>query len=356
MIKKLHFVYAFPELKPKLIRLNSFLSKIFNYSVKDRVFQSRNWPSPVQAPLSISYNICKAFSKDYDVYIYDINDNRDLILGDNDVFLGHAWPDFKDYKSGNNYWKTFDPNNITNKVILRYPNDPRVKVIMPFNHSLEQNGWLEPLLPKIHTLIGISGDYWVKNISKFPFFDKLNHFRQLNMSLDKKDYPLLKRKFNKKEERRFLYIGRVSKEKNIELLEELALLNGFKGAYISDGEGIKGWDKLSDFRRLTPDYVQTLVNEFDFFVTTSTYDAQATTVLEAMAWGFMILCTEQTGYSHESMFLLDLHDSEFNRSLIKYIQNVDEEVLYSYQKINLELLDTKYSWNKFNRDLAAILN
>lgn len=356
MKKNLHFVYAFPDLKNPWKRIDSLLSKLFGFNLKEKYFSLRNWPKPIQAPLSISFNVCKSFSEQYNVFVYDIHDNRDLFLGNNDIFLGHAWPDFKDYKSGNNYWKTFDPDNITNKVILRYPNDPRVNIIMPFNHSMEQNGWLEPLLDKIHTFIGIAGDYWVNNLPNFPLATKINNFNQLNMAINRNDYPLLKISFNKKNNRKYLYIGRVSKEKNIEFLEKMALTPDFIGGYISDGNYIKGWKKISDFRSLTPDYVQSLVREYDFFVTASTYDAQATTILEAMSWGFMILCTEQSGYSHDSMFLLDINDFELNKSLLDSIQNLDDKVFFEKQDINLNLLDTKYSWGKFNKDLHNVIN
>lgn len=354
MKKNLHFVYSFPNLKGHLHRIE-YLAKRVNLSLKERCYLSLNWPQPIQAPFSISYNICNSLSKFYNLRLYDIHDTRDLQLGENDIFLGHAWPDFKHLKAGNNAWTTYDPNQIVNKVILKYPNDPRVKIIGPFNHSMEQTAWLGPLFEKMSTFIGIAGDYWFENLSHYPLSSKIGNFQHLNMAIDQRDYPLLKKEFNNKGKRKFLYIGRLSKEKNLQLLEDLAKNNNFEGGYISDGDGLKGWKKLSDFRKLTPEYMKTIIKDYDVFVSASNFDAQATTVLEAMCWGLMILCTKESGYCHESMFLLDLENETFNNQQIYNIQERDNNEFIKYQLQNLTLIKTKYSWNRFNLKLNKIL-
>ena len=197
MKKNLHFVYSLPDLKGYL-RGIEYLAKQVNASLKGSYYSSLDWPRPIQAPFSISYNICKDLSKFYNLRLYNIQDTRDLNLGKNDIFLGHAWPDFKHMESGNNAWRTYDPNQITNKVILKYPNDSRVNIMGPFNHSLEQTAWMEPLYEKMSTFIGISGDYWFDNLSDYPLSSKIANFQHLNMAINQKDYPLLKSKFSEK--------------------------------------------------------------------------------------------------------------------------------------------------------------
>ena len=356
MKKKLHLVYAIPKISKKWSLLNRIVRKLTGNELYYYSYKFLDWNSPISAPYSITFNICKKLNRKFKIRLYSIFDNRNLILNNNDLFLGHPWPDFKDYQNGNNSWKSYDTNQITNKLILKYPNDKRVFIICPFNHSLEQIGWIEPLLSNISNFVALSGDIWVNTFKDFPLFEKFKNVYNINMSLDQKHYPFIKKDFNKKGERKFLYIGRLSKEKNIKLLEQLASrIENFKGGFISDGDLIKGWHKISAFTDLNPEFMKKIALEYDVFINASDFDAQATTILEAMSWGFMILCTNQTGYIHDSIFELKLHDEIFNINIIHKIQNMDDLNLKKIQNTNLNLLKNKYSWNVFSDKLQSIL-
>ncbi len=288
--------------------------------------------------------------------MYDVSERGELRLSSDDIFIGHAWPDFNTKTTAKNKWSTFDPEQITNSVVLRYPNDERVFMIGPFNTDADQIGWSLPLLAKTKNFIGICGDRWVRDLEDvFPVFRQCQ-FHHLNMALDPRQYPMVKRKFNPKGKRKFLYVGRVSQEKGTDMLAELASRSpGFHCGYISSGR-INSCVKIADQAIFTVDYVKNLVNEYDYFLSFSTYDAQATTVLEAMSWGLGIACTPESGYEHESIFELSTADLAHNLKAVETMQSIDEERLTNMQKANLQLLNQKYSWDIFRDKLIKIIN
>ncbi|HEU4470472.1 MAG TPA: glycosyltransferase [Flavisolibacter sp.] len=294
--------------------------------------------------------------KHYEIRLYDVYENSDIVLGENDKFLGHYWPDMNTKEQGNNSWSRFDEDHVTNKVMVRYPNDPRVFGISPFNHSIEQNGWAIPLLRQLHCYIGINGDYWMESLAQSPYAFMKGRMFHLNMPIDQESYPRIKRSFGKKGARKFFYIGRVSKEKNTAMLEQIAASSPhFEGGYIGNGL-IKGWKQIAAKAALTPDYMMKLSQEYDVFINTSTFDAQATTVLEAMSWGFAVACTPESGYTDAPIFQLSATDLEHNLKMIDAIQATEESELHERVRQYDHLLAEKYTWKKFADKLIKILN
>ena len=315
-----------------------------------------NWGNPIQAPLSITYNIINSFKSKYNIRLYSINESEDIVLKEGDIFIGHPWPDFHSKSPQKNSWTSYDTKQITNRVVLKYPNDERVFLLSPFNQDKDQIGWAIPLFEKTKNYIAICGDIWKNNLlDEFPVFKNCK-FNQLNMALDILQYPFLKNKFNRKGERKFLYIGRISEEKNTVMLEKIAAaVPGFKGGYIAEGY-IKGWKQIAPHAFLTSELMKKLAEEYDFFINTSIFDAQATTILEAMSWGFCIACTPQSGYKHESVFELSTDDFEYNMSKVIQMQETNEENLTTMQNDNKKLLSSKYSWANFRQQLSKIIN
>jgi glycosyltransferase involved in cell wall biosynthesis len=76
-------------------------------------------------------------------------------------------------------------------------------------------------------------------------------------------------------------------------------------------------------------------------------DAQATTVLEAMCWGFPVACTRESGYTDEDFFYLDLEDEKANTDQINRIQALTDNELIEISRKNRKIVETNYSWDKF---------
>ncbi len=355
-MKTLHIVYAVPRVRKSFGLLNRVYRRVFNADLYSKYPNFLNWEKPIRAPFSITHNIVNSFKDQYTIRLYSIHDSAVIKLGENDIFIGHHWPDFTTKIKDKNSWTHFDSNQITNKIILNYPNDKRVFLLSPFNHDKDQMSWAIPLFEKTQNYIAICGDYWMNNLIKeFPVFQQCK-FHQLNMALDVVQYPFLKVTFNEKRKRKYLYIGRVSEEKNTAMLELIAAkVNNFEGGYIGEGS-IKGWKQIAEHASLTPEFVKNLTDEYDVFINTSTYDAQATSILEAMSWGFAIACTPQSGYQHDSIFELSTNDIVQNSKVLDQLQTADEKDLKRMQDVNRELLNSKYSWSTFQKQLINIIN
>lgn len=347
----IHFVYALPPLKKSGI-VNRIKQNIrLDTANKLADFE---WPCPVPAPLSISYNIIPALNKLGKLKLYNITDTADVILGDNDIFIGHPWPDVTTKQQDSNTWKSYDPNQITNKVILKYPLDKRVFTLSPFNFDEGQVAWAFPLTEKLQTYIGICGDVWADNFDQYFGKKHFNNFLHVNMAITGKDYPYLKKAFNPKGYRRFLYIGRASDEKGLQQMIELKKrYPAFDGATI--GCKIEGWVCLAEWADLNESFMREVAKSYDVILSFSTMDAQATTILEAMSWGFMIACTKETGYLHSSVFPLRLNDIDQNIDILNTIQQMDEQLLKTLQQQNLSLVKNKYNWKTFADKVSSFV-
>lgn len=352
-MKKIHLVYSIPPVK-KSFRLLNKISLLIIRKPLYRYFPNivLKWPNPIYAPFSITKNLIETLSKNYSIRVYSLFEKCNVKIKKDEIFIGHPWPDFTTYKEGNNKWSGYDKNQITNKVIQKYPNDKRIFVLSPFNHSFEQCGWLLDLSDKFKTFLAISGDYWIQNLEKSRFDKKFKNIFQIPMAINSQSYPKLKFEFNPKGKRRFLFIGRVSKEKNIEMLEEIAKnVPAFEGGYIGKNE-IKGWNKISDFASLTKDFISEVAKNYDFFINVSTFDAQVTTVLEAMCWGFPVLCTPQSGYEEECIIKMSIDDLAFNIEQIKKLQEMDATELKQISNMAIDLVNKKFSWSEFNNKVS----
>jgi len=164
------------------------------------------------------------------------------------------------------------------------------------------------------------------------------------MGVDSNDYPFCKVKLNPKGKRRFLYIGNTQPWKNTMQLTEIAKkIPKFEGGYISNGS-IPEWKKIADHCSLDHENLTKLADEYDFFLSVSTFDAQATTVLEQMSIGMVVGSTPQSGYDYHTIIKLDPHNTDFNCVQIDRMQQMNEEEYFSISKANLDLLKKNHFW------------
>jgi glycosyltransferase involved in cell wall biosynthesis len=101
--------------------------------------------------------------------------------------------------------------------------------------------------------------------------------------------------------------------------------------------------------------MQSLAVEYDFFINTSTFDAQATTILEAMSWGFVVACTPETGYTEEGIFQLSTTDVKRNVAVMERLQKAEEEELIGIADQYRVLLAEKFTWSRFTGMLSQII-
>jgi glycosyltransferase involved in cell wall biosynthesis len=222
-------------------------------------------------------------------------------------------------------------------------------LMAPYNHDPRQVAWVAPLVERCDKFFAISGQFWIDSFHASPLAPYRDKVVRLNMGLETADYPVVKTDFNPPGKRGFFYVGRAGHEKGVDLLEQLAVtVPGFRGGYISVGGEIRGWHKISEPTDLTPEMMRQVAGEYDVFLNMSRADAQVTTVLEAMSWGFPVACTRESGYSQEeSLFYLSLTDSEGNARQLSRIQELESAELAGLARQNRRIVETDYTWQGF---------
>ena len=89
-------------------------------------------------------------------------------------------------------------------------------------------------------------------------------------------------------------------------------------------------------------------------ITVGSADANPTTILEAMAWGLIPVCSVQSGYEgFPGIRNISIDCLDDAVETIKTLQLVPEKQLKKWQQENLNLLDKHFNWERF---CAQVLN
>lgn len=353
----IHFAYTVPMGSTllrrgidKLIRVSNIIPPLHRLG-SDALIP---WQHPIRAPHSISYNLLHAFrAKGYPVRFYSILEKGAVPLKDGDIFIGQPIPEggFNESRPSHD-----DVHSVTSATIRA---NPRAKtfLIMPYTHDSLYVSWAKDLVSQpMSGLICVGGDIWQRNWERSPFAD-LSIAKRTNaiMGIDSKDYPFIKKSFNQPGKRKYLYIGHTGWYKNTLQLEAIAQrIPGFEGGHLGSGT-IRGWKKIADFAALTPTFMEEIAREYDIFVNVSTADAQATTILEQMCFGFIVAASYESGYDHPSIVQLSPHDTEFNVRALTALQNADESELFARAQENRATAVREHSWDQFCRTVTEFI-
>jgi len=351
-MSKIHLIYKVP-------RRGGIVGRIF-----DKIFLTLPWivptwryglfipwRKPIKAPHSISYNLLKALKLHSKVRFYDLYEKHTCHLNSSDILL--AVPiqtmDGRDWKDPSVY-------NITARTCDRYSEHKNMFIIMPYNHDSQYNATVLDFI-KEHgrNVILICGPIWTDTWEQSPLKPYIKKLLRVDMAIDSNDYPIVKKHFNQKGKRKFLYIGHTEYYKNTAQLEAIAkAIPGFEGGHIGRGE-INGWKKISDGADLTPKFMGEIAKDYDIFLNTSKADAQATTILENMCFGFLVACTPESGYSYDSIIPLKIDDTDFNVKQIDYLQKMDEKELLKLTRLNREYAIKFHNWDIFCKKIINFI-
>jgi glycosyltransferase involved in cell wall biosynthesis len=316
---------------------------------------ARAWRSPLSAPTSITHAIVEAFGVTHRIALHDHTSTGAITLGPRDLFIGHPWPDEATKDPAQNHWRRPSEVQTTNMTVRKYPGDPRVILMSPFCGATETS-WVRPLTEICRNWILICGDVWRGSIQAAMPWQSPCATHTINMFVYPDHYPLVKGEFAPPGRRRFLYIGRVSGEKNTALLSSLAAAApDFSCGFITNEGEISGCHRVSAARQFTPAFARSVLSHYDFLISPSVADAQATTVLEAMAWGLGVAATRESGYDHPSILSLQPHDLAANLEAVERMQRMPAAQLAEVQRHNRGLVETKYSAAAFRKRLVEIV-
>ena len=259
------------------------------------------------------------------------------------VLLGHPHP---------SPWTVFRRS-------LRRPGWAKVVVLCPYNGEGRQVAWLDPVIEKADRYLAITGPYWAARLAGSAQARWAPKFQALDLAVDGQDYPRVKRGFAAPGRRRFLYIGHAGWPKNTALLSQVALARphwDFAWAGGSDPLAIPGVQPLGRLDFATPG-ARKLVAGFDFVLTLGTADANPSTLLEAMAWGLVPVCSPQSGYEGiEGIPNVPIESLDAALAALDGLQALPSRRLDAWARKNAGSLKSHYHWARFCREVEGALS
>lgn len=288
--------------------------------------------SVISAPDAIGHQLAERLGSDYDVVLHDWDVNDVIQPRRGDVLLGHAhpapWTVFR-RSVGRDGW--------TRRILLQ-----------PYHHGDEiQMAWADPVVKVCDLFLAITGDYWFEAIARSPFAAWEPKMVHVDLAVDRRAFPFVKTAFNPPGERRYLYIGSTHWGKNTRYLSELAQRGDVAISWIGNGGEIEGVRALGRVD-LSTDRGRAIVEEHDFLITVGRADANPVTILEAMSWGLVPVCTLQSGYAgRDGIVNVPLDDIDGALTVLGSLQRRPEADLAAAQQLNLQALDQHFNWERF---------
>lgn len=283
----------------------------------------------IQNPYPIGNHLYDELKKKFKVKFYRWDIAYKIKPNKNDILIGHPHPNpmtvFR-LSMKNEQWK-------------------KIIIMQPYTTNINQVGYLFKVLPHCHKFIAICGKYWFKK-ARFSYFKKwLPIMVQHDMAINSRDYPFLKKNFNKKNKRKFLYIGNDSVEKNLDYLKYLANSSN-PNNFSTIGAKIVGL-KNYGYCDLKKKKSKKIISNYDFLIMTSKFDANPTVILEAISFGLIPVVTHECGFSNiKGVINLKLNNLDYNLKLINKLQTLSEKKLKLIQKNGMKIVKTS-NWKNF---------
>ena len=288
----------------------------------------------ISTPDSIGRHLKKFLERHYQVSTYNYDEFKIIRPGSADALIGH-----------------WHPNPFTVFRLSAIKKDwRRIVALAPFcpDQTAWQNAFANKIIDRCDRFLAITGNYWMKNINFSPFKHWNPKIEHVDLAVNRSDFPFIKKNFNPIKKRRFLYIGHTAWYKNFSILERFSeKLPDIEFAWIG---GKKTSKKIKALGRIdfSKQEAKKLIQQYDFMITLGSADANPTTILEAMAWGLIPVCSVQSGYEGFSSIRnipIDCIDDAV--ATIKHLQSVPEEQLKIWQQENLNILDEHFNWERF---------
>jgi glycosyltransferase involved in cell wall biosynthesis len=338
----IHFVYAAPT-RPTLgpVRVLQRLGIGVSYVGNRERVRTDEWPQ--RAPVTITSHAYRALCRRAPTRLYDVRERLRIDGGEADVLIGH-------YLAG-------DDHGVWQRACREGRFAARV-AMNPLHHGMpEVCGELDAYIPHVDRVFGIMGRYWYDTWPQSALAHWFPKIVPFDMALDIDAFPRLKTSFNPPGRRRFLYIGWAGAQKGTQVLSTLfGLAPRHRCVAVGPARPLPNIDTRPR-TRFTPAYLRKLAAECDFLVVPGVSDANPTVILEAMAWGFPVACTPQSGYYDQpEMLPLSITDMRHNLAVLDMLQDADERDLLARAAAARALVERHYTWGRFEARFVAALN
>lgn len=276
------------------------------------------------------------------VVTYEWDELRRITPAPGDILLGHPHP---------------NPFTVFRRS-MRHTGWARVVAMCPLAHGdLIWSAFLERVIPSVDAYLAITGSYWSRSLPDSAFAHWGPKVTQLDLAVDSRDFPKVVDGFNERGNRRFLYVGNTAIAKNTDYLGQIAaLVPEIDISWMGRGRPIPhvnplGWRDTS--QRATLD----LIKQFDFLITVGHADANPTTVLEAMSWGLVPVCTPQSGYDQEPGIVnVPVDSPKVAAAILRSLNTAESAYLETLSQFNLDRVRSYYTWERFMVKVRAELD
>jgi glycosyltransferase involved in cell wall biosynthesis len=287
----------------------------------------------ISAPNIIGYKLLNYLAQFDKVKPHDWDSYYQIKPSPGDILIGHLCP---------------LPLTVM-KRSLKNPGWKRKIILQPYNESLDYAPFLDEFVDLCDVFLAITGPYWFDRISDHPYFSRwYPKMMRVDLAVDPLQFPRIKEEFNRPGQRKFVYVGVDNKYKNLDYLEKIfERLPTFEihsiGRISSNRKFIH-----HGFVNFKDEAAKRLIKEFDFLITVGNNDANPTTILEAMSWGLIPICTPTSGYFKEDGILnVPNNDDICAAKILQYYQYCTNEELVGIRKLSQDKLMQNYSWDIF---------
>jgi len=311
---------------------------------------------PVKSPYENTRNLYLALSRIAPTLLYHFSERVHCPFSTDDIFIGH--PFFPHSRQG---------YGVTEMAVGSKIHPRKLGLISPLHCDISISGDhinreylddIDKLMPDVDVLFAIMGEYWWDKWDSSPYAHWKPKMVRLDMAVDIHRYPRVKKRFNKPGQRGYLYIGVNEPRKGPDYLSQLMEQVGdYPRGWIGDGPEIPNVPRVSTARSLTPRFMAEVARKYDFFISPSRADPNPTTILESMAWGFLVVCTPQSGY-YETGYRFNIYWDDIDRSLdvLSQLQYTSESDLIRMADEARNAVETNYTWEKFTSKVIHYLD
>lgn len=296
----------------------------------------------ISCPETIGRHLAERLRERYEVVLHDWDEPYAIEPEAGDALVGHPHPI---------PWTVFRRS-------ARRRGWARVVLLFPFHHAddAEQVAFVDPVLRRADVALAISGRHWFDTLPSSAVARWAPKLEQVDIAVDRAEFPPVKETFGAAGERRLLYIGHSHWTKNTGYLSHIAAeLRDVEFGWIGGGPPIGGLVAYGP-RDLSDPSALEIVARHDILVTVSRADANPCTVVEAMAWGLIPGCSPQSGYvEDDGVVHVPLDDAPAAAAVLREWLEAPTARLEDRRRANWRRLDEHFTWDRFAQQVVDAL-
>jgi glycosyltransferase involved in cell wall biosynthesis len=286
-------------------------------------------------PNAIANELTERLSRYYRVIQHQWDSEEIIIPTEGDILLGHPY-----YSRCKCFYDSMHKKGWS-----------RVIGMWPFSSGeMTHSAFQDTVIYYCDLFLLITGPYWFTTLGDSIYSHWLPKVRHLDLAINRNDFPVVKANFNPPRQRKFVYIGSSGSYKNVSYLSALAQANptiSFSWIGEPHDNHFPGIQEVGAVDFQSQDGLR-IITEYDFLITVGKSDPNPATILEAMAWGLIPICTPESGYFNSPGILnVPLNDIVEASRVIQNVNELPLEELRKMQQINWQALDSHYNWDRF---------